>query len=158
MKVANVKDLKSGALFAGFGILGAVLSLEYDMGTLSKMGPGYFPFLVSSALAVVGLSLCLRSLLHHPGSDSGGRKIQHRVLIGVLGSVLLFALTLRFLGLLPSSFLLVFVSSMANRRWRPLESAVVAIVLSFLVVAIFVLGLGMPLQIWPEIIARQNPR
>lgn len=158
MKVANVKDLKSGAVFAGFGILGVVLSLDYDMGTLSNMGPGYFPLLVSGSLTVVGLFLCLRALIQRTGPCTGGKNIEYRVIIGVLGSVVLFALTLRLLGLLLSSFILVSISGAANKRWRPLESIVVAIVLSFLVVTIFVLGLGMPLEIWPEFLVRKGLR
>jgi hypothetical protein len=155
MNVRNKEDMGSGILFLGFGIAGMLLSPNYQMGSAARMGPGYFPFLVSLCLAAVGLVLCLRSVGASPSPEAGSKpSIQYRPLVLVLGAVLLFGLLLRPLGLLLPSFLLVVVSSMAHKGWRPVESLVTAVVLSLLVIALFVYGLGMPLAVWPDLPGR----
>ncbi len=147
----NSKDLGSGLLFVGFGLAGMLLSPGYKMGTAARMGPGYFPFLVSLSLTVLGTVVCLRSLGKSSPSLPHGQAIQYRPLLLVLGTLFLFGLSLRPLGLLLSSFLLVLVSSAAHREWRLKECLVSALVLSLLVTALFVYGLGMPLGVWPQL-------
>jgi hypothetical protein len=155
MKVREKRDLGSGMLFLGFGVAGILLSPSYQMGTAARMGPGYFPFLVSLSLAAVGLVLSLRSLRAScalKAESTPGLRL--RPLVLVLGSVFLFGLLLRPMGLLLPSFILVFISSMAHRKWRPRESLAIAAVLSMLVIALFVYALGMPLAVWPSLSVR----
>lgn len=151
MKLKNRKDLGSGLLFVGFGLAGLLLSPGYRMGTAARMGPGYFPFLVSLCLTGLGVTLCVRSLRKPSVPIERGRPIQYRPVLLVLGAVFLFGLSLKPLGLLLSSFILVLISSAAHREWRFVESLVTALVLSVLVTALFVYGLGMPLDIWPQL-------
>ena len=58
----NTKDASAGALFivlgVGFG-LNAYLSL--DLGTTMRMGPGYFPLLLSGLLVILGVAILLRA-------------------------------------------------------------------------------------------------
>lgn len=151
MKLKNRKDLGAGLLFVGFGLAGLLLSPGYGMGTAARMGPGYFPFLVSLCLTGLGAALCLRSLQEPSVPMERGHPIQYRPLFLVLGAVFLFGLSLKPLGLLFSSFLLVLVSSAAHRQRRFVESMVTALVLALVVTALFVYGLGMPLAIWPQL-------
>jgi hypothetical protein len=41
--VRLTKNFLAGLMFIGFGLLGLWLSVPLDNGTLSDMGPGYFP-------------------------------------------------------------------------------------------------------------------
>ncbi len=156
MKPKNTKDLGSGLLFVGFGLAGLLLSPGYRMGTAAGMGPGYFPFLVSLGLAGLGAALCVRSLCRPSLPIVCGHPVQYRSLLLVLGTVFLFGLSLKPLGLLLSSFLLILISSAAHREWRLLESLLAALVLSVLVTALFVYGLGMPLGVWPQLPGEAN--
>ncbi len=150
IKIQHRKELFSGLLFTGFGLGGLLLSPGYRMGTAARMGPGYFPFMVSLCLMGIGVVVCLRSLRRHSAQIQDLQAIQCRPLLLVLGTVFFFGLALRPLGLLLSSFLLVLVSSMAHRNWSLLESLLNAAVLAILVTALFVYGLGMPLGVWPH--------
>ncbi|MEJ5377325.1 MAG: tripartite tricarboxylate transporter TctB family protein [bacterium] len=150
IKIQHRKELFSGLLFIGFALAGLLLSLGYPMGTAARMGPGYFPFMVSLCLLGIGVVVCLRSLRRDSAQIQDAQAIQCRPLLLVLGTVFFFGLALRPLGLLLSSFLLVLVSSMAHPKWSLLESLLNAAVLAILVTALFVYGLGMPLGVWPH--------
>ena len=44
-----------------------VLAQEYRMGTGARMGPGYFPTLLSGLMAVLGLTLVVPALIRRRG-------------------------------------------------------------------------------------------
>ena len=48
-------DLLSGLLFAALGAGALYISWRYPAGTAARMGPGYFPHLVSSLLVLLGV-------------------------------------------------------------------------------------------------------
>jgi hypothetical protein len=55
-----MKTALSGVLFFLIGLAGTWLSSRYPMGELYMMGPGLFPFIISSGLIVCGLLLMLK--------------------------------------------------------------------------------------------------
>ncbi len=65
MQLRNPKDFWSGVMFAAIGFAFAIIVkvYEYPMGTASRMGPGYFPFVLGNALGVLGLVILLKSFL-----------------------------------------------------------------------------------------------
>ena len=44
------KDLLSGLMFCGFGIGAAVVAQDYNLGSLSRMGSGFFPTVLGTGL------------------------------------------------------------------------------------------------------------
>ena len=44
-------------MFVAFGVWGLVAAADLDMGTLSEMGPAYFPRSVSSLLILLGIAI-----------------------------------------------------------------------------------------------------
>ena len=70
----------------------------------------------------------------------------------VIGSVVLFAMTVSTLGLVLSSILLIFVSSAASKEFRWKEALVSGAILAALSVAGFIWGLGLQFSIWPTFI------
>ncbi|MGQ9857492.1 MAG: tripartite tricarboxylate transporter TctB family protein [Thermodesulfobacteriota bacterium] len=148
MKIRDKSNLGAGVLFLVFGGAGMALSPGYQMGSAARMGPGYFPFLVSLCLAGIGCALVAWGLSWAKKAGSGP-PIQFRAVALVLGSVMVFALLLKPLGLLLSGLVLVLLSSMAHRGWKPLESLACAALLVTLVFLLFSHALGMHLPVWP---------
>jgi Tripartite tricarboxylate transporter TctB family len=152
MHLKNPKDFWSGVMFAaiGFAFAAIVKIYDYPMGTASRMGAGYFPFVLGNIMGVLGLIILGKALV-----TSGGRveKIAWRPLLWVLGAVLLFALAIKLkLGLVAAIVVLVFVSSYGGHEFKVKEVAINSVVLAIFSVAVFVYGLKLPFPIWPELI------
>ncbi|WP_312407903.1 tripartite tricarboxylate transporter TctB family protein [Rhizobium sp.] len=152
LRIENRRDFWSGMMFAGFGATFATLSLEYDLGTLRQMGPGWFPFALGLVLTVLGILIVFGAARSRPrdeGKDHEIKPVGWRELFLVLLSIAIFALLLPYLGVIVAIVLMVLTSALAGHEKRPLEVAIVAIALSFACYAIFIYGLGVPLPVWP---------
>ena len=144
--IRNPKDFGSGCLFAGFGLVAVVLGATYPAGTAARMGPGYFPRALGIILIVLGVILIIKSL------RTTGARISLptlKPLVVVLGSVLLFGLTVVPLGLVLATMLLVLASSVASHEFRWKEATIASVVLAAFVVAVFGYGLKLQLPILP---------
>jgi hypothetical protein len=56
-----MKDLFIGIFFVVFGSYFLILSLDYPIGKISLMGPGYFPLIISTLLILVGMLIIMIS-------------------------------------------------------------------------------------------------
>lgn len=159
MRVRNRADFLSGLLFIALGLLGLVEALNYDMGTMRRMGAGYFPVILSTILAGLGLAIAVASLGWRRGTPDeadpeAGLKISWeavRAVIFVTAALALFALGLPRFGLVLAVMGLVVVSSFADPSlsWR--ETIVIAVVMAAIAVAVFRWGIGLPFPIWPRL-------
>ena len=73
-----------------------------------------------------------------------------RPVVFVTASLVVFGLSLQRLGLVVSILLLVGLAALAARGLRLIESLSAALVLIVLSWAIFILGLGLTIPVWPE--------
>jgi len=145
-KIRNPKEFGSGCLFAGFGLAAIAIGASYPVGSAARMGPGYFPRGLGMILIVMGAVLILKSF------RSDGLRIaikDVRPLLIVLGSVVLFGLTVVPLGLVLATILLIVVSSTASHEFRWKEAAIASVLLAAFVVAAFGYGLKLQLPTWP---------
>ena len=139
------KDILAGLTFVGFGAAFAVLSIGYGIGTTVRMGSGYFPFFLGGALVLLGALIVGRGFL--AGEEGPIGVIPWRSVALILGAIVLFGLTVRGLGLIPSTFLTALMSAFASRRAGILPALAIAIGLTVLCVLIFVLALSLRLPL-----------
>lgn len=141
----SARDLVAGLLFVGFGLVGLIGGRHYAMGSAERMGPGYFPVLLSGGLMLLGSIIAIHGLL---SQDQPIESASPRPLLAVLFSVALFGLTLERFGLVASIPLVVLVMAFATPERRWLEVAVSALVMSVFCIVVFVVGLNQQLRIW----------
>jgi Tripartite tricarboxylate transporter TctB family len=144
MKVRLSADLLSGLLFVALGGFAIVYGSRYAPGTAARMGPGYFPMLVSAGLTLIGIVLVVRSLL--AANDALGA-IGWRPLVLVLAGMLAFGLLIDRLGLLAAGIALVVAARLADRDFRWLETALLATGLTLAAAGLFLYGLGLPIKL-----------
>lgn len=132
----------------GFGAVALYFSQPYSVGVASRMGPGYFP----RALGILLVSLgALLSLLSFRSSRESKIAWRWRPLLVVLLSVCIFPWVMEVLGLIVTSVLLVFISSMAGDEFRWKEALISGVILGIAATAVFVHGLAIPLPVWPSL-------
>jgi len=56
------KNLLSGLIFIIIGITFLISSLSYNFGNSSMPGPGYFPFILSCILILIGIIKILKNI------------------------------------------------------------------------------------------------
>ncbi len=135
------KNVIVGAIFIGLAALFGFSSLSLNLGTAGRMGPGYFPLMLSIALAVLGLAVLVIGFMR---MEEMPRAANLRGITLVAAAVAAFALGVRPLGLVPTVFVCSLLFSLTGRDFRPLSSTVAALVLALGSWALFVMGLRMP--------------
>ncbi|MCD0505083.1 tripartite tricarboxylate transporter TctB family protein [Bordetella petrii] len=149
MQLRNKQDFWSGVMFTALGIGFALGATQYSMGTSARMGPGYFPFWLGICLALLGASVALGSI-SPKATETKIDKFDFKILFIIIGSVVMFGLLLRPLGLYASLFLLVMASSTASYEysWKvALANAIFLVVFCWLA---FIKGLGLIFPLWPS--------
>lgn len=145
------RDVVAGLVFVGLGTGVAWGSTAYTLGNAMRMGPGYFPLILGLLLAALGALLAVRQVRVSTDADSMPRieKPCLRSLLLVGGGMLLFAALLQHAGLALATMALVIVSGVAYRAFRWRELGMLSGGLAMFAVAVFVYGLGLPLQALP---------
>jgi hypothetical protein len=145
LTIRNPKDFFTGLLLL---IVAAVFTyglLELQIGTAYRMGPGYFPMLLTGLLTIFAIVLVINGF-RTDGEPIG--EIPWRALFIITVSIVLYGVTLRGLGLVPSLALTVFLSTFAANKWDAKTAIGVTVVLVAGSVAIFVKALGLPLSLY----------
>lgn len=142
--IRNPKDFWAGLIYLGVGLGSFYLAQDYEMGTAVRMGPGYFPRVLSALLALIGLVALLRSFLR-PGEAVG--RLAWREALLVLGATALFGALVRGAGVALSILALVLISAWASRQFRLRSSVLLAMGLAAFSALVFLEGLGIPLPL-----------
>ena len=148
MKIRNQKDFASGLLFIAIGLAFAYIATSYQMGTPAKMGAGYFPFYLGLLMAALGLIVSITAM-GKKAEENKLAKWDWKSVIWVTGSVVLFATTLPYMGLIVSLIVLIFVSAMASHEFNWKGTVVSAVILNVIAYGAFVWGLKLQFPVWP---------
>lgn len=132
----------AGAIFL-IGIYVLLKGGGYQLGTLSRMGPGYLPVLLGILIAAAGAALVWRAW-RVPRTDVAA-PIPLRDFLPVMAGLFAFALTAERLGFVPATAALIVLSSLGERPVRYGEIALTAAVTCLAGYLIFVYGLNVPL-------------
>ncbi|OZI62205.1 tripartite tricarboxylate transporter TctB family protein [Bordetella genomosp. 11] len=151
MQLRNKQDFWSGVMFIALGLGFAWQATSYQMGTAARMGPGYFPFWLGMVLALLGAIVLIGSL-SAKATETHIDRFDWRIALLVLGSVVLYGVILKFLGVYISVFLLVVISSLASHEFNWKVAAANGIFLVVFVYLAFIKGLGLIFPLWPSFI------
>lgn len=142
----DYRDILSGLLMMAVGLFVSWYAHEhYEIGTLNRMGPGFFPVSLGLVLAVIGFFIALPAFFR-PG---GPMEFKLKTLLLITLSIAVFALTLRSMGIVFAATSAVLISSMADNEISWKGRLAVALGIAFLVWLVFIYGLNMVLPTWP---------
>ncbi len=161
MKIKSQKDFYSGLLYTVAGAAFAYGATSYNIGTGARMGPGYFPLLLGSLLAIIGGIIIFKSLVvETPTGDRVGswawKPLSFIIAGNLLFGVLLGGLpSIKFpaMGLIVAIYGTTLVVSMAGDKFKLKEVLILATVLSVLSYLAFIVLLKLQFPVWPSFIA-----
>jgi Tripartite tricarboxylate transporter TctB family len=145
VRIRNPRDFWAGAIYLTLAIAVIWIGQNYEQGTSARMGPGYFPTVLGTVLAIFGVISIGRSLLR-PGDALSA--FAWRPLVLVIGATVLFGLLLPRAGLLIALPCLIVVGAFASRNSRFDATSIAALVgLIAFCVLVFVKALGLPMPL-----------
>ncbi len=135
------KDFWAGMMLIGIGAAAMFISRDYRFGSASRMGPGFFPILLSGILMAFGVGIMAVGL--RSGEKIQGR-LSLRALILLPSSLLLFGILMELAGFIPALVALVFVAAASGREFKFTEVLLMTALLTVASVGLFIWGLGLP--------------
>jgi hypothetical protein len=144
MASRNPKDLWTGIIYITIGLAAVIIARNYELGTPRKMGPAFFPFILSGILILIGIISTGRSFLQS-GSPVG--RFTVRGLLLVTAATVLFGIIIRGAGMIIALPALVMVSAYGSRAFSWRTSVILSIGLTLFCILVFLKGLGVPLPI-----------
>jgi hypothetical protein len=145
LRVKSPQDFGSAIVIILIGAAGVYFGSELTMGTAGRMGPGYFPRLLSWLIIAVGLFIGLKSLI------IDGPPIQPpqwRPMLFCLAAIILFGYMMKYVGLFLTAIALVIVAAYARPKVNLIETLIFGVAMSIGTILIFVYALGQPLPAW----------
>ena len=144
-RVRSAQDFGAAMVFIAIGTAGLYFAQDLAFGSAARMGPGYFPTLLSVCILIIGIVVGLRSLsIEGPPIDP----IPLRPITIVVLCVVGFGYLIEQLGVAFTAAVLVVAASAARRGANLKESLALAIGMSIFVIGVFVYALGQPLPVF----------
>jgi hypothetical protein len=150
------RDFYAGLLMMLLGVGVAVKGTDYRVGSLTGMGPGFFPVALGVILALLGVAIAgsAHRLRARAPADDGAAAEKYRPewrgWIAIVSSIIAFVVLGRYGGLLPAAFAITFISALGDRdnSWR--AALILALAISAVSVIVFwwALRLQFPLFSW----------
>ncbi|MEA3118086.1 MAG: putative tricarboxylic transport rane protein [Paraburkholderia sp.] len=148
----RTRDYVGGALMFLLGMAATVRGTSYGVGDLADMGPGFAPAAIGVILAVTGIAIAFagQSAGAAASRASGDAAPHWRGWICIVLGIVLFIVCAAYIGLLPATFAIVFVSALGDQRNTVKNAFWLAIAVCVVCVIVFWWGLKiqLPLVHW----------
>jgi putative tricarboxylic transport membrane protein len=140
-ELRNNKGFLSGVMFIGIGVLAMYISRDYPMGSTLRMGPGYFPIVLSGVLVLFGIAMLVQGVVR-PEPVEGNWSLRALAVLPL--ATVIFGVLMEHAGFIPALVVLILVSAYAGREFRFVEVLLLAVGLTIGAWALFIWGLGLP--------------
>jgi hypothetical protein len=149
----RIKDYAGGTLMLLLGIGAMVQGRTYTIGSLSRMGPGFFPVALGAILALIGLAILISARLSKPPADVKPLPPEWRGWGCIIFSIVAFAVLGKYGGLVPATFAIVFISALGERKNSVRSALILALAMVVVCVVVFWWGLQLqfPLFAWGQL-------
>jgi hypothetical protein len=145
VRVKSPQDLGAGIVFILIGIAGLAFGRDLAMGTAARMGPGYFPALLSWSIILIGAVIATRGVtVDGPELE----KFHFRPLVFILGAIAASGYLMGWVGLALTTIIVTFAAAHARPQVKLGETLLLGVGMALFAVLVFVYALGQPLPAW----------
>jgi len=142
----NPQDVAAGLFLIVLGLGAVYFSSRLALGRGAQLGPGSFPRGLGLMVAAIGI------LIAGIGFTTPGPQLEKwnlRGILFVLGSVVVFALLIRPLGLAVAGPLSLILAGFASEETRFVENAIFAVAMTVFCALLFKAALQLPIPLAP---------
>lgn len=147
LHILSWRRFYAGSIFVLIGLAGVYFASSLYFGTPDEMGPGFVPVVCAWLIVALGGVVLTQAFY---GDVEVLQPIMPRPVFMIFLAVGLFALLIDRAGLGISVFITAFVASYAGQA-RFFETLALSIGASVAAIVIFIVLLGLPMRIWPEL-------
>ncbi len=137
-----------GLFFIVLGAAAFWLSRDYPLGNLNRMGPGYFPRMLSVGMIGLGVLIVIKGIPELAGARGLKARLDRSFWL-ILIAIVVFGLSVERIGLVAALAVTLAIAGAAHREARIKEVAISMVALIALSLLIFVVVLKLPLRLWP---------
>jgi hypothetical protein len=139
------RDYYAGALMIVVGASAAFIGAKYQIGTLTKMGPGFFPTCLGVLLVFMGILIAIAAKTGGGGGSHGLVDAMHGVQTRpdwrgwscIIGSVISFIVLADNVGLAAATFACVFIGASGDKESTVKGSALLALGITVFAIILF---------------------
>lgn len=146
-KRVNV-DVESGIFFTAAGTITMLLSTSYPFGSVARMGPGFFPIILSALLSMLGIAILVSGLRNKKAAAPAA--LDWKSVFLICTSIVLFGLLLMRAGLLITVPMTVVVASFAQHEMKWKQTLIIAMALTVFTWLVFIIGLDLRIPLLPR--------
>lgn len=139
----RISELIACGAIAAFGIAGIVIALDYEFGSVRRMGPGFFPIATSVVIVLLAAATAAETLTQPPRET----RTSWRPLIFISLAVIVWVVLIDSAGLVPASIAMILIAALAKPPFQPLALALLCAGICIAGYSIFIVGFGMPLTL-----------
>jgi hypothetical protein len=145
IRIKSPQDVGAAIILTALGLAGVWFGRDYDIGSVSRMGPGYMPALLSIGLLVFGAVIGLRAVTIDGPPIEAGRWYPSLL---ILVAVLLFALLIDRVGIAVTTFVVAVTCAFASADVKWKQAVALGVALALFCVLVFVYGLRQPIPVF----------
>lgn len=134
---ASNRDYWGGALMVLIGLGALVQGSRYPLGTLSRMGPGFYPVALGAILALVGLALIATARFSKVQVEEKALPLEWRGWLLICASIVAFVVLGKYGGLVPATFAIVFIAALADRENTLVSATILALATVAICIVVF---------------------
>jgi Tripartite tricarboxylate transporter TctB family len=144
------RDTLGGILMVLLGVGAVIEGQLFRVGTLARMGPGFFPVAVGVILAAVGVLIVIAARLSAPSESRPALPAEWWSWLLICLSIVSFVVVGTYGGLVPATIAIVAISAFADRTNTIKGTLVLSLALTIVAVVVFwwLLKMQLPLFRW----------
>ena len=137
----NNRDFFAGLVYIATGASGWYMALDYPFGSALRMGPGYFPIVLSWIMMGFGVIIMMMGVKNNI-KFKGNWSIRALIVLPIATAV--FGWMMEEAGFIPALMVLIPLSAASGNEFKWKEIAPLTIGLTVLCTGMFIYGLGLP--------------
>ena len=144
-RIRSPQDVGAAVVFMAIGLAGLYFGRDLAPGTAARMGPGYFPVILSWTIFGIGVVVGVKGLtIDGPRIET----VQLRPILVIVSAILAFGYLIEKIGLAITAALLTVLAGYARRDANLRETLLLAAGLALFCVGLFVYALSQPFPAW----------